>query len=218
VLPELFTKASRGDFSSTYLRKAPFAEPDSARAFTPLFDWSALDRVLKWPGRNPDADSDVLVVKQGRLVPAPTPRTLGDARTLLDTGSSLVIRRAERRDAALSELAQRFERACSGVAHIQLFVTPKGERGFGWHYHAEEVFILQTRGTKEYFLRRNTMNPNPVPQPHYDFAPVSRERTPLMAGTLVAGDWLYIPSGWWHAATAREDSLSISVGVLGVHA
>jgi 50S ribosomal protein L16 3-hydroxylase len=41
-----------------------------------------------------------------------------------------------------------------------------------------------------------------------------RETSPLIASTLVAGDWLYIPRGWWHMARAADDSLSISVGVL----
>jgi ribosomal protein L16 Arg81 hydroxylase len=30
---------------------------------------------------------------------------------------------------------------------------------------------------------------------------------------LFAGDWLYIPSRWWHMAKCIEDSLSISLGL-----
>jgi ribosomal protein L16 Arg81 hydroxylase len=35
-----------------------------------------------------------------------------------------------------------------------------------------------------------------------------------MTATLVAGDFLYIPSRWWHMALCKEDALSISVGLM----
>ena len=44
---------------------------------------------------------------------------------------------------------------------------------------------------------------------HYE-----RETTPAIACTLIAGDWLYIPRGFWHVALASRDALSISVGLL----
>ena len=31
---------------------------------------------------------------------------------------------------------------------------------------------------------------------------------------LKAGDWLYIPKGYWHKARALKDSFHLSVGVL----
>src|SRR5262245_3222938 len=37
---------------------------------------------------------------------------------------------------------------------------------------------------------------------------------PLMRCKLAAGDWLYIPGGWWHRTQAGVESLSLSVGVL----
>ena len=36
-----------------FFRRAPFAEPGSARGFTEMFDWSALDRVLQPPLAEP---------------------------------------------------------------------------------------------------------------------------------------------------------------------
>jgi ribosomal protein L16 Arg81 hydroxylase len=43
---------------------------------------------------------------------------------------------------------------------------------------------------------------------------VREERSPLMTARLVAGDFLYLPCGWWHMATCVDDSLSISIGLL----
>ena len=37
---------------------------------------------------------------------------------------------------------------------------------------------------------------------------------PVVRCTLAAGDWLYLPAGYWHQSEAREESISLSVGVL----
>ena len=37
---------------------------------------------------------------------------------------------------------------------------------------------------------------------------------PMLQCELAAGDWLYIPHGYWHKADARSDSLSLAVGVM----
>src|SRR5687768_17715125 len=36
---------------------------------------------------------------------------------------------------------------------------------------------------------------------------------PLMRCELAAGDWLYIPSGYWHMGESRETSISLAIGV-----
>ena len=96
---------------------------------------------------------------------------------------------------------------------MQLYATPAGHFSFGWHYDPEEVFILQTIGVKEYFLRPNTVHPNPVLETMPRDMQYERETPACFACTLVPGDWLYIPSGYWHKARAAEAALSISLGV-----
>src|SRR5437588_513514 len=80
-----------------------------------------------------------------------------------------------------------------------------------------EVFIIQVQGCKEYTLRQNTVNPWPV----WDTMPADlgyeRETSRLrMTCRLEAGDWLYIPSGWWHIARTQAASLHLSIGVMPV--
>jgi 50S ribosomal protein L16 3-hydroxylase len=129
-------------------------------------------------------------------------------------GYSVVLRRCEAHDEGLRFIASAFEQELEGDVSIQVYATPGNFHSFGWHYDVEDVFIAQTAGTKEYFLRENTVNPEPhiaaMPRDmHYE-----RERTPTVGATLIPGDWLYVPRGWWHVAKAREDALSISIGVL----
>lgn len=215
-LGELFDSMAAARFASRYLGRVPFARPGSAAALAKCLDFRMLDRVLRQVTLARTELDDILVVNRGQLTDVFAPRSLFEARALFADGLSLVVRRAGERDAELSELGSGFERELSGVAQIQLFATPKGGRGFGWHYDAEDVFILQTAGTKEYFFRENTVNPRPPLQRSYDFSAVTRETTPIMASTLATGDWLYIPSGWWHVATAHTDSLGVSLGLLGI--
>jgi ribosomal protein L16 Arg81 hydroxylase len=37
-----------------------------------------------------------------------------------------------------------------------------------------------------------------------------------MSCRLEAGDWLYIPSGWWHIARTQAESIHLSIGIMPV--
>ena len=94
------------------------------------------------------------------------------------------------------------------------FATPDQSQAFGWHYDLEEVFIIQVQGCKEYTVRQNTLNPWPV----WDNLPAEmrydRETARVrLTCRLEAGDWLYIPSCWWHIAQPQTASIHLSVGV-----
>ena len=43
--------------------------------------------------------------------------------------------------------------SCPGTPQVQVFATPAGTHGFGWHYDLEDVFIAQTAGMKDYYFR-----------------------------------------------------------------
>jgi hypothetical protein len=47
--------------------------------------------------------------------------------------------------------------------------------------------------------------------------PYDRETSRLrMTCRLEAGDWFYIPSGWWHLAQTQAESIHLSIGVMPV--
>ena len=194
-------------FTRDYLRTQPYASPSSARRAMPIFGWDILDQVLT---RNPP---DVLVVARGKLLELLTPKTLSEALDLLTSGVGLVIRRAEKLDAGVAGLAASVTQYIPGEVHVQLIVTPAGTYGFGWHYDDEDVFIVQTEGSKEYFFRDNTVERERPPDKAPDFTRFGDEVSPIGTARLLPGDWLYIPARWWHAAKCIEDSLSISLGI-----
>lgn len=208
MLSEWLRPTSVTDFARDHLGRAPFARPGTAAATTGAFTWEVLGRVLASP-----EEPDLIVVRKGRALDHAPPRSLDEARALLARGAGLVVRRAERQDAGLAGLARAFARDLPGETHVQLFVTPAGTHGFAWHYDFEEVFIVQTAGVKDYYFRENTVDLDTPRGAQPDFGAYRRENSPMGTARLIAGDWIYLPSRWWHVAKCVEDSLSISLGV-----
>ena len=188
--------------------RQPYAGAGIAREAIASFDWATLDRVLA-----SDPAPDTLVIQKAELLEVPAPRSADAVRKLFPSGIGIVVRRAERHDRGLASLASAFEAEHGGTAHIQLFVTPGGAHGFGWHYDAEDVFILQTAGEKSYYFRANTQRPSLGKGEAPDFGKIKQETSPTQTCTLLAGDALYVPRGMWHVARARSDSLHISLGL-----
>jgi 50S ribosomal protein L16 3-hydroxylase len=195
------------DFVSTHLGRRPFARPSCAGSAIEYCNWDILDAVLQ------AAPPDVLVVSGSKLIDLPAPKSGAELRVLFRRGAGLAIRAPERVSTQLEVLSGEFARDLPGDQRIILFATPARTHGFGWHYDAEDVFIVQTAGDKEYFLRHNTVTAPPERGFQSDFTEYREETSPLMSCRLLPGDLLYIPKGTWHMAIAHEDSLSVSIGV-----
>jgi ribosomal protein L16 Arg81 hydroxylase len=174
----------------------------------PWFDWHALDELLA-----AKPAPDVLVASRGQLVDTPAPKNETEARQLMRRALGVVIRKAEQHHAGLAELARHFSRDLPGEVHIQIYATPAGSHAFGWHYDAEDVFIAQVSGAKDYYMRANTVAPVRA-ENRPDFSVYEAETSPLMSARLIPGDWLYIPARWWHLVRSVDDALSISIGVM----
>ncbi len=205
LLGSTYTPAA---FLDQYYLKLPLALAGGCQALCELGGWQTVERILAHP------EADVLVVKSGEQRPAQGNPSYAEARTLHAEGYTIVLRHVERLDAALGRLAAAFARELLAAPDIHIYCTPASQFGFGWHYDAEEVFILQTEGSKEYSLRKNTVHPWPVIEAMPHDMGFEREIMPLFNCTLAAGDWLYIPGGYWHRAASRTDSISVAVGLM----
>jgi ribosomal protein L16 Arg81 hydroxylase len=198
-------------FVAEHWQRLPFSGKALAKSVESLGGWDALGEILS------SADANVIVVSAGEQRQEMRPLSVQEARALSHERHTIVVRHAERQHAGLAELAREFKQTFCGPVDIQLFVTPAGEAGFSWHYDAEDVFILQTTGEKEYSLRKNTVNPWPLEETLPADMRYEREVMPLMRVTLKAGDLLYIPCGYWHKADAtksKEVAISLAVGVM----
>jgi 50S ribosomal protein L16 3-hydroxylase len=210
ALQTLLGSRSRQSFADEYLHRLPLALPQTAKEFCPLGTWETLQSILRHP-------ADIMVVKQGKRYEGQDPQDLHELRALSADGYTILVRHAERHHEQLSQLAKSFQRDFCAPVDIHVYVTPAGTHGFSWHYDAEDVFIIQTAGTKTYSLRKNTVNPWPLVETTPDNMRFERELMPLMQVELHSGDWLYIPCGYWHKADAaggEEAAISLAVGVM----
>jgi len=195
-LQSLLGDIPKQTFVAEYFHRLPFSLPQSARSVCHLGTWDVLAGILSRP------DADVLVVRDGQRVPEPQPCDGPSARALADDGCTILVRHAERGHEGLQELGRAFEEDFLAPVNIHLYATPAGRHGFSWHYDAEDVFILQTSGRKEYSLRKNTVQPWPLEETLPRDMGYPSEIMPLLRVVLAAGDWLYIPCGYWHKAAA----------------
>ena len=120
-----------------------------------------------------------------------------------------MVRQAEKHNEELEALAMAFKNDFHAPVNIHIYATPAGKHGFSWHYDAEEVFIMQTSGQKEYSLRKNTVNPWPLIETIPKNMGYESEVMPLMRVLLSAGDW--------HKAEAHksdETAISLALGVM----
>lgn len=206
MLRDWLGTTSLAELRAEHLQRGPLARPGSVLDPAGLLDWERLAAVLA-----AEPAPDALVVAGGELLPFPAPRALDELRAYLRIGVGLCLRHTERCHPALRAVADTFVEDL-GEAQVQLFVTPGGTHGFGWHYDDEDVFIAQTAGVKDYYFRANTIAADRTAHPS-EFHRFAEETSPLCTATLCSGDFLYVPARWWHMAVCRETSLSVSVGV-----
>lgn len=209
ILDRLLGDAAKAEFLDRHFSRLPFSRPGGAAAFADLGSEATIRAILA------AKDPDVMVVRQGVRWGETRVPSFDEMRGLHAEGWTLVARNAERHDEGLAALARDFAADFGAPINIHLYGSPPGQKGFGWHYDVEEVFVLQTRGRKTYRLRKNTVHPWPVLETMPRDLQFEREITPVMECALAAGDWLYIPSGWWHVATTGEEaSVTLAVGVM----
>ncbi len=208
LLDPLFQPISAAGFIERYFQQLPIAVPNAASHLSSLATLDTLRTIAAHP------KSKIQRSRQGVWWPDESRPVYEELVRSLDEGWTIFVRHAERFDEALARLAADFQQAFAAPIDVHFFCTPPGTHGFGWHYDVEDVFILQTQGAKQYRLRKNTVNPWPLVETTPDDLSYEAERSLPMECLLRAGDWLYIPPGYWHATQADELSMSLSVGVM----
>lgn len=211
-IESLFSGFTLSRFLEEHLHRLPFALHETAASVTKLASWEVLETIVS--GGNADA----LLVRDADCRPVPNSWRLPDLQLASEDGWTIRVRHAQNHCQSIKEVAAAFEQTFRGPADVHIYVTPPGKQGLSWHYDAEDVFILQTSGEKEYLLRKNTVNPWPLVETMPRDMQYERELMPLSRVLLGAGDLLYIPCGYWHRtespSTTTVAAISLAVGVM----
>lgn len=210
VLSTVLGSHNLDEFLEKFFNRLPLVTSGYAKDYQDHLNWKVIEEILK------EKKSILRIVKNAQMVKDYANCSFQEARDYYNSGHSLVIKNSEKSHPLLHNLAVQFSSFFFGAVDIQVFCTPPQSVGFGWHYDVEDVYIFQTQGSKHFTLRQNTVHPNPTLTSLPKDLGFEKEKSDLFVNvTLKEGDWLYIPSGWWHKAeTTDEGSMHISLGVL----
>jgi bifunctional lysine-specific demethylase and histidyl-hydroxylase NO66 len=167
-------------------------------------------------------------VRSGNGLPAPTRTVTAGGRRLADAvdpdalhaqhadGATLVLNALHRTHPPIARFCRRLAAELGHPTQCNAYVTPGGRaQGFDFHHDTHDVFVLQISGRKRWIVHEPVLR-LPLPsQARSGTDLVPDGATPLLDVELEAGDALYLPRGYVHAAvTTDEHSVHLTVGVL----
>ena len=147
-------------------------------------------------------------VSEGGGLPVPVRTVTAGARRIGDLvdgdalaaqhadGATLVLQSVHRMHPPVARFCRELAAELGHATQCNAYITPAGEhQGFDFHHDTHDVFVLQVSGRKRWMVQDGA--------------------EPLLDVELEAGDALYLPRGYVHAAlTTDEHSVHLTVGVL----
>jgi bifunctional lysine-specific demethylase and histidyl-hydroxylase NO66 len=136
-----------------------------------------------------------------------------------DGGATMVLQGLQLTDPALGRCANNIALALDQPVQINAYMSPANARGLELHFDFHDVFVLQLDGRKRWRVweplprtRDPVKSRTRIPLPTLD--ELGEPRFDL---TLTAGDCLYLPRGFPHAAETIEAASShLTFGVLAI--
>ena len=129
-------------------------------------------------------------------------------------GYSLNLLEVQERCASLATMARDWSSYLHHPVSVNLYLTPPNSKAFNPHFDNHDVFILQIEGEKDWQVWQPTVE---LPGQEFTGNPfVPKDQLPpcTVETRLKAGDLLYLPRGWVHAAsTSDRTSLHLTFGV-----
>jgi ribosomal protein L16 Arg81 hydroxylase len=220
------TRSSMLDFGLTeavfrerYLEKEVYLQR-AAMTERP-FDWGVLDELLHQIEPSPT----MMQLFHGGLVPQENyandvvdlglpRRQLNKSRFYgyLQNGATLVTNRLELHSPAVKRACLEVGRFVGQQTLCNAYLSFGGEGTFGKHWDTHDVFVVQTIGSKRWQVYRPTFA-YPLSLHTSNVSPVHPADAPVLDVVLNPGDLLYIPRGWWHEVTPRQEaSFHLSIG------
>jgi bifunctional lysine-specific demethylase and histidyl-hydroxylase NO66 len=130
-------------------------------------------------------------------------------------GATIICNQLQHNDKVLADFARELERVFYCHVQTNIYLTPPGEQGFRTHYDTHDVLVLQVEGEKHWQFYGDPVAPPYRGEQFVASGSVPEE--PTRSFVLRAGDCVYIPRGFFHAAANQDQekaSLHITVGLI----
>ena len=140
-------------------------------------------------------------------------------RSRFASGATIVLQGLHRTWSPIIDFSQSLAAELGHPVQVNAYITPPGNQGFSAHYDVHDVFVLQIQGTKAWRVHAPVWVDPLRTQPwdeRRDAVAKAAAQPPLIDSDVCAGDVLYLPRGYIHAATAPSDrdvSIHLTVGI-----
>ena len=134
-------------------------------------------------------------------------------------GDTVVLQGLHHTNPHLARLANNLALALDHPVQVNAYLSPASARGLDLHFDFHDVFVVQLGGSKRWRIWAPLPHTtNPVKAKHTIAAPRLEELgDPLLDLSLAAGDCLYLPRGFPHAAeTTDQASDHLTIGLVAV--
>ncbi|MFK8905609.1 JmjC domain-containing protein [Streptomyces sp. YS-3] len=179
------------------------------------FSWGGLNEILS---RGSAVPADFFLCAQGKRLPEHQYKTSLDGHQVFDlprvfalmrSGATLIIDSLDRIHPGVRAATDDVMRITGETAACNLFVTFDDAQAFDSHFDEVDTFVVQLLGTKHWKVHGPSEE---FPLPEYgDSDPVNCPETTLFEKTLVPGDVIHVPRGWWHTVRGGgETSLHLT--------
>lgn len=207
-------------------------ESAAARALLGDHAVESLDDFLSSPVSRPDF---LRVVKSGTEVPRNAYTSVrrnrgGGEQDLLDAakllqlfhdGHTVVVGALHRFHPTVADFARRLSQEIGHPVGVNSYLTPNLSQGLNLHYDTHDVFVVQIVGSKRWTVRRPHKPRLPTPEQEWALL-TTEEREGILAEDrdeeltldMQAGDCLYLPRGFLHAAQSTSElSVHLTIAV-----
>jgi hypothetical protein len=190
-------------------RTVAFIPSSETNRFGILLDWDELNHLIEsayYPIERLSVLRDSFSVvtsfylKDGRVDP-------GALSSLMDQGANLIFDRLDEYIPRLSRLCHQIAEQTGEQVTAEAIVT-SGHNPLPQHYNSEDVCVLQLAGSKRWQL----FGP-PVVNPVKGMLDPAPQSAPLFDETVRAGDFLFLPAGYWHRCE-NGSGRSLQVGIV----
>jgi ribosomal protein L16 Arg81 hydroxylase len=162
---------------------------------------------------NADAPVTLDVVTRADASTADASLDVVKACQLFDAGATIVVRDAHKRLQSLAALCRTLASEVGANFTTNLYMTPANGRGLDTHYDTHDTILLQAAGSKEWTIFESPVR-LPLIGQAFDKNANYAIGEPTMSFVLHAGDFLYIPRGYFHRGRSCDEiSLHVTVGV-----
>lgn len=183
---------------AVYIKGTPEKFPD-------LFGWNDVEKILNHS--RPSLEGVHLIYEKNGL----PMHEIKQIDQWLQKGATLLINFVNQIHERVDTLASELGNDLNTIVTVNCYVSCPAKQGFDIHFDKHDVFIIQTKGRKKWFVYEPTTVKSPIERqqmPKQDLP----KGDPYLECELNEGDVLYIPRGHWHYAVALTPSIHLSVG------